>query len=45
VCLLEAMKMETYIYAPRTGTVAEVSITPGTTVQAGDPLIRYRPEA
>ncbi|MBM4319703.1 MAG: acetyl-CoA carboxylase biotin carboxyl carrier protein subunit [Deltaproteobacteria bacterium] len=41
VCLLEAMKMETYIYASRTGKVAEVCVEPGAAVQAGDPLIRF----
>jgi biotin carboxyl carrier protein len=41
VLLMEAMKMETYIYAPRSGSVAEVFVKPGDAVQAGDSLIRY----
>ncbi|MEW6756942.1 MAG: acetyl-CoA carboxylase biotin carboxyl carrier protein subunit [Acidobacteriota bacterium] len=41
VLLMEAMKMETYIYAPRAGQVGEVNVKPGDTVQAGDPLLRY----
>lgn len=45
VVLLEAMKMDTYIYAPRDGEVAEVGVAVGDTVQVGDRLIRYKPEA
>ena len=45
VVLLDAMKMDTYIYAPRPGTIAEVAVTPGDSVQVGDYLIRYKPEA
>lgn len=44
VVLLDAMKMDTYIYAPRSGKVAEVAAAPGTTVQVGDVLIRFEPE-
>ncbi len=42
VVLLDAMKMDTYIYAPRGGDVAEVEVAPGDSVQVGDCLIRYR---
>lgn len=42
VILLDAMKMDTYIHAPRTGHVAEVCVAPGDTVQVGTLLIRYR---
>ena len=42
--LLDAMKMDTYIYAPRTGTIAEVCVEVGAAVQVRDPLIRYVPE-
>ena len=42
--LLDAMKMDTYIYAPRTGTIAEVCVEVGAAVQVRDPLIRYAPE-
>jgi biotin carboxyl carrier protein len=45
VVLLDAMKMDTYIYAPRGGEVAAVEVSPGDSVQVGDCLIRYRPEA
>jgi glutaconyl-CoA/methylmalonyl-CoA decarboxylase subunit gamma len=45
VVLLDAMKMDTYIYAPRGGEVAAVEVAPGDSVQVGDCLIRYRPEA
>jgi pyruvate carboxylase len=38
---LEAMKMETTVYAERAGRVAEVFVTPGTQVAAGDLLLRY----
>ena len=42
--LLDAMKMDTYIHAPRTGHVAEVCVAPGDVVQVGTVLIRYRTE-
>jgi biotin carboxyl carrier protein len=45
VVLLEAMKMDTYIYAPRDGVVDAVGVAPGDAVQVGDPLLRYQPEA
>ena len=38
---LEAMKMETTIYAERAGTVAQVLVQAGTQVDAGDLLLRY----
>jgi pyruvate carboxylase len=38
---LEAMKMETTVYAERPGTVAEVLVQAGTQVEAGDLLLRY----
>jgi pyruvate carboxylase len=38
---LEAMKMETTIYAERSGTVAAVLVQAGTQVDAGDLLLRY----
>lgn len=44
VVLLDAMKMDTYIYAPRTMRVTEVSVAPGQSVQVGDRLIRFTPE-
>ncbi len=44
VVLLDAMKMDTYIYAPRAGEVSEVAVNPGDGVQVGDCLIRYKRE-
>ncbi len=41
---LEAMKMETTVYADREGTVAEVLVTPGTQVEAGELLLRFAEE-
>jgi|LSQX01.1.fsa_nt_gb biotin carboxyl carrier protein len=38
LCILEAMKMENEIFAPRDGVVASVKITQGTTVNTGDLL-------
>ena len=38
---LEAMKMETTVYAERAALVAEVLVRPGTQVEAGDLMVRY----
>jgi pyruvate carboxylase len=38
---LEAMKMETTVYAERAAKVAEVLVRPGTQVEAGDLLLRF----
>jgi pyruvate carboxylase len=38
---LEAMKMETTIYADREAKVAEVVVQPGAQVEAGDLLLRF----
>jgi pyruvate carboxylase len=38
---LEAMKMETTVYAERAGKVAEVLVHPGTQVDGGDLLLRF----
>jgi pyruvate carboxylase len=38
---LEAMKMETTLYADRAGKVAEVLVRPGTQVEGGDLVIRF----
>ena len=38
VCLMEALKMELPIVAPVGGTVTTLHISPGQTVEAGDPL-------
>jgi pyruvate carboxylase len=38
---MEAMKMETTVYAERAGHVAEVLVRPGTQVAGGDLLIRF----
>ncbi|CTQ33559.1 acetyl-CoA carboxylase biotin carboxylase subunit [Jannaschia rubra] len=44
LAVLEAMKMEHVLTAPRDGTVAEVLATAGTQVEAGAPLIRMEEE-
>jgi pyruvate carboxylase len=38
---LEAMKMETTVYAERAGRVAEVLVRPGTQVEGGDLVVRF----
>ena len=38
---LEAMKMESTLYAERAGKVAEVLVKPGTQVEGGDLMIRF----
>ncbi len=38
LCVLESMKMENPIMAPVSGTVKEVKVAAGQTVQAGDVL-------
>jgi pyruvate carboxylase len=38
---MEAMKMETTIYAERDGRIAEVFVSPGTQVDTGDLVIRW----
>jgi pyruvate carboxylase len=38
---LEAMKMETTVHAERDGTLAEVLVSPGTPVEAGELVARY----
>jgi pyruvate carboxylase len=38
---LEAMKMETTVYAERAGRVEEVLVKPGTQVEAGELLLRF----
>lgn len=37
---LEAMKMNTYVFAPRAGTVEEVLVKPGDAVEEGHGLVR-----
>jgi len=39
VCILEAMKMENAIPAPRAGVVTEIPAQAGQNVQPGDPLV------
>jgi len=45
VLLLDAMKMDTYIYAPRGGIVAGVLVHVGEVVQVGQGLVQLGPEA
>jgi pyruvate carboxylase len=37
---LEAMKMNTFVFAPRAGKVAEVKVSVGAAVEEGQPLVR-----
>jgi biotin carboxyl carrier protein len=39
VVVVEAMKMENELRSPKGGTVREVSVTPGTSVEAGRVLV------
>ncbi|WP_442890200.1 pyruvate carboxylase [Congregicoccus parvus] len=41
--LMEAMKMQTTVYAPCDGTIAEVHVKVGDTVEAKDLLVRIKP--
>ncbi|MGQ9566046.1 MAG: biotin/lipoyl-containing protein [Candidatus Bathyarchaeales archaeon] len=43
VCILEAMKMENEILAPRAGAVQEVNVLEGASVERGQVLIRLKP--
>ena len=43
--VLEAMKMENEVKAPRDGVVDGVGVAPGQAVSAGEVLIRLRPES
>jgi pyruvate carboxylase len=38
---LEAMKMETTLYAEHAGKIAEVLVRPGTNVEGGDLVMRF----
>ncbi len=40
VATIEAMKMNTYLYASRAGTVAAVLANPGDNVEEGAPIVR-----
>lgn len=40
VLTLEAMKMNTYIYAPKDGKVESISVKPGDAVEEGQALLR-----
>ena len=39
LCILEAMKMENEIMAPKAGVIASVNTTKGSTVNTGDALV------
>ncbi len=39
VVVVEAMKMENELRSPKAGTVREVAVTPGTSVEAGRVLV------
>jgi biotin carboxyl carrier protein len=40
VATVEAMKMNTYIYAPKSGTVSAILVNAGDGVEEGSPLLR-----
>ena len=40
LCIIEAMKMENEITAPKAGTVAELHVTEGEPISAGAPIAR-----
>lgn len=40
VAVLESMKMESTVRAPRGGRVASISVAEGQTVQRGQPLVK-----
>jgi biotin carboxyl carrier protein len=40
VATIEAMKMNTYIYAPKAGTIAAILVNPGDGVEEGTVMIR-----
>jgi pyruvate carboxylase len=40
--VLEAMKMQTTIYAPADGVIVEVLVTVGDSVEAGDLMVKLR---
>jgi pyruvate carboxylase len=42
LAVLEAMKMQTTIYAPADGVIAEVLVTQGDSVEAGDLMVKLR---
>lgn len=39
ILTLEAMKMNTIVFAPRDGVVAEIHVAPGDSVEEGQPLV------
>ena len=39
LCILEAMKMENEIMAPKSGTITQVVVSKGSTVDTGAPLV------
>jgi biotin carboxyl carrier protein len=43
-CVLDAMKMNNRIRAPRAGTVAQVHVSPSQQVQYGDLLVTFTDE-
>ena len=43
--ILESMKMEMPLEAPVAGTVLEVAVVPGVSVEEGDVLVRLEPDA
>ena len=40
VCVLEVMKMETKVLAPKDGKIAEIMVQKGASVKTGDALMK-----
>jgi acetyl-CoA/propionyl-CoA carboxylase biotin carboxyl carrier protein len=45
LCVVEAMKMENEIVAPRVGVVHDLSVAPGAAITSGQLLCRVAPAA
>ena len=43
--ILEAMKMQNHVKAPREGTIKKLHVSPGDTVPRGQLLVEFEPEA
>jgi len=44
LCIVEAMKMQNIIRAPRAGTIGKINIAPGASLQADDVIVEYGEE-
>jgi len=39
---LEAMKMNTFVFAPKSGTISEIKVAVGDAVEEGQPLLKIQ---